>query len=115
MHFLLSILQLLSQQLHSSFPRRGCFLKKSDLQVLSIGLAVGLLQLRLCGLEGVLQLVVACLLALKGRLQPALLRIPLLNLGLQQGRFSDRSVSAQNKLQTTLAASVEQAICYNSL
>lgn len=64
LHLLLSILQLLSQQLHCSFPCRGCFLKKSDLKVLSIGLAVGLLQLCLCSLQGVLQLVVVCLLVL---------------------------------------------------
>ena len=87
LHLLLSVLQLHSQQLHSSFPCRGCFLKKSDLKVLSSGLAVGLLQLRLGGLKSVLQLVIACLLALKGRLQPGLLCIPLLNFGLQQGRF----------------------------
>jgi hypothetical protein len=68
---LLSVLQLLRQQLHGSFPRSCSLLKQPDLQVLGISQGSGLLQLSLCGLQCILQLVIVDLLVLKSGLQPA--------------------------------------------
>ena len=94
LHLLLSVLQLLCQQPHSSFPSTSCFLKKSDLEVLSISQGTSFLQLGLGGLKSVLQMIVVGLLALQACLQPAQLRTPILYLGLQRKTSSEGSAPA---------------------
>ena len=71
LQLLFTVLQLLCQQLYSSFPGSCRLLKECDLQVLGMGQSAGLSQPSLCCLQCVLQLVVVELLALQGALYTA--------------------------------------------
>jgi len=101
LQLLLSVLQLLRQQLHGSFPRACSLLKQPDLQVLSIGQGSGLLQLSLCGLQCILQLVIMGLLVLESSLQPAWLSASLLRFCLQQAN-ADSAAQADPHLHMRL-------------